>query len=779
MKSLLYREDENNMTTKRTFFSLRKLTIGLIPVTFAVLATVHTKHVRADAQDELVVANVIKEEAQPTETPSNDETTNETNVESNTEPTEGSTSVENISVSTPKTETLSEPSEETDTTSNLANTPNSPKVETKSESSEGTAKEDVIDWNKVIYEVGDDKNVAITDYTYEEADLEKEWTVLLPNTYDFIQKGIIDENHIATISSDAMTKIVIDRSTYIPGTNKIADKITIKVSENGDSKLKISDRGLSFKNEQYEFVKNLSQLDLSNLNTEEITDIRSMFEGSNLEKIDLSGWNTSNAESSFRAFAFSEKLTHLDISGWSDEGPGDISYILNGLTNLRYLNISNWNWIRVFIEIEDRNVLKTSPNLEVLMAENFKNLTWPAYYNLGNNTSWIDLSTRKIPQWILDPKNVPPIEEVDEHEKYYYDIMRNYFAFQSNHPLIIIAPDDFGNRSAWSDDSNPDLKRPTEINLNVNFVAEGTSEAVKVDLENFMFPSIDDLNNTIDQKIRAAVGEKVDLTKYDFTYEIPVTDAEIEKDHATLIRKLIGTYQVKLIHKIAQSTESKTVKRTINVITPNDCIKEITQEAVFTRNVSTDLVTEQSTYTDFVSQDGNTLATLEEYIPVAIPGYTPSIPKIDTLEVTADSTPEDITITYKKVENNTSIDENKLTPTPSKETPTTNPVSDTTPTNTIETTEEKLTMSDDNNQPETETKTSEEKLIVKQNKQSKTKVNKISHLVNKVGQKQSKPTETKANLPQTGEKQTALFVGLSVLLASLGLFTASKKKTEE
>ena len=730
-------------------------------------------------QEEPAVANVIKEEAPPTETPSNGETTNETNVESNTEPTEASTSVENISVSTPTTETLSESTEETDTTSNLAATPNSSKVVTTSETSEATAKEDVIDWNKVIYEVGKDMNVAIADYTYEAADLEKEWTVLLPNTYDFIQKGIIDENHIATISSDAMRKIVLDRSTYIPGTNKIADKIAIKVSENGDSKLKISDRDLYFGNEQYEFIKNLAQLDLSNLDTEEITDIRSMFEGSNLEKLDLSGWNTSNAVSSFRAFAYSKKLTHLDISNWSDEGPGDISYMLNGLTNLRYLNISNWNWIRVFIEIEDRNVLKTSPNLEVLMAENFKNLTWPAYYNLGYNTSWIDLRTRKTPEWILDPKSVPPIEEVEEHVKYYYDIMRNYFAFQSNHPLIIISSDDFGDQSAWSDDSNPDLKRPTEINLNVNFVAEGSTEAMKADLENFMFPSIDDLNATIDQKIRAAVGQKVDLNKYDLTYEIPVTDAEIEKDPATLIRKLTGTYQVKLTHKIAQSTESKTVKRTINVITPNDGIKEITQEAVFTRNVSTDLVTEQSTYTDFVSQDGSTSAILPEYIPAAIPGYTPSIPKVDTLEVTADSTPEDITITYKKVENNTSTAENKPAPAPSEETSTTDPVSDTSPTNPTVTTEEKLTMADDNNQPETETKTSEEKLVVKQSKQSKTKVNKISHLVNKVVQKRPKPTETKATLPQTGEKRTALFVGLSVLLASLGLFTASKKKTEE
>lgn len=765
MKSLLYREDENNMTTKRTFFSLRKLTIGLIPVTFAVLATVHTKHVRADAQDELVVANVIKEEAQPTETPSNDETTNETNVESNTEPTEASTSVENISVSTSTTETLSEPSEETDTTSNLATTPNSSKVGTTSETSEAIAKEDVIDWNKVIYEVGEDMNVAITDYTYEAADLEKEWTVLLPNTYDFIQKGIIDENHIATISSDAMRKIVLDRSTYIPGTNKIADKIAIKVSENGDSKLKISDRDLYFGNEQYEFIKNLAQLDLSNLDTEEITDIRSMFEGSNLEKLDLSGWNTSNAVSSFRAFAYSKKLTHLDISNWSDEGPGDISYMLNGLTNLRYLNISNWNWNRIFIEIEDRNVLQTSPNLEVLMAENFKNLTWPIYY--------------KVFLWFFDPKNVPPIEEVDEHGKYYYNIMRNYFAFQSNHPLIIIAPDDFGDRSAWSDDSNPELKRPTEINLKVNFVAEGTSEAMKADLENFMFPSIDDLNNTIDQKIRAAVGEKVDLTKYDLTYEIPVSDAEIEKDPATLIRKLTGTYQVKLTHKFAQSTESKTVKRTITVITPNKSTKEIIQEAVFTRNVSKDLVTEQSTFTNFVSQDGHTLSVLPEYIPATIPGYTPSIPKVDALEVTGDSTPEDVTITYKKVETNTSIDENKPAPTPTDETPTTEPTSDTTTTETTETTEEKLTISDDNNEPETETKTSEEKLVVKQNKQSKAKVNKISQLANKVRQNQTKSTETKATLPQTGKKQTALFVGLSVLLASLGLFTASKKKTEE
>lgn len=55
----------------------------------------------------------------------------------------------------------------------------------------------------------------------------------------------------------------------------------------------------------------------------------------------------------------------------------------------------------------------------------------------------------------------------------------------------------------------------------------------------------------------------------------------------------------------------------------------------------------------------------------------------------------------------------------------------------------------------------------------------FSQLVNKVSQKQSKSTETKATLPQTGEKRIALFVGLSVLLASLGLFTASKKKAKE
>lgn len=55
----------------------------------------------------------------------------------------------------------------------------------------------------------------------------------------------------------------------------------------------------------------------------------------------------------------------------------------------------------------------------------------------------------------------------------------------------------------------------------------------------------------------------------------------------------------------------------------------------------------------------------------------------------------------------------------------------------------------------------------------------FSQLVNKVSQKQSKSTETKATLPQTAEKRIALFVGLSVLLASLGLFTASKKKAKE
>lgn len=257
------------MTKQTNRFSLRKLTIGLVPVTFVVLA-MNIKHVHAD---ELPNEAAVTEVSQPGAPPSEPVEVAEATTPETTEPVEVASDVETTPVDQPVVSEVTP-----DSSANVEATPET--IEPTSTQSDPTPVEtvnnasstdkaklakpatapvpqanqaapavvDVIDWNKVIYNVGDDLNVEITDYTYEKEDLDKEWTVLLPNTYDFVEKGIIDKDHIATISSDTLRKIVLDRSGVIPGVTPytLSKDITIKVSENGDGKLKVTGEYVNF-----------------------------------------------------------------------------------------------------------------------------------------------------------------------------------------------------------------------------------------------------------------------------------------------------------------------------------------------------------------------------------------------------------------------------------------------------------------------------------------------------------------------------------------------------
>ena len=88
----------------------------------------------------------------------------------------------------------------------------------------------------------------------------------------------------------------------------------------------------------------LTSLDISGWNTSNVTRMDYMFRGcSSLTMLDLSNWNTSNVTNMFGMFEFCSGLTTLELSGWNTGNVIDMSHMFRNCQKLTSLNISNWN----------------------------------------------------------------------------------------------------------------------------------------------------------------------------------------------------------------------------------------------------------------------------------------------------------------------------------------------------------------------------------------------------------------------------------------------------
>ena len=92
----------------------------------------------------------------------------------------------------------------------------------------------------------------------------------------------------------------------------------------------------------------LASLNLSGWNTANVTNMSDMFsECYNLTPLDLSGWNTTNVTDMRDMFFGCDKLSSLDLSGWNTANVTDMSGMFHECTNLTSLDISSWNTANV------------------------------------------------------------------------------------------------------------------------------------------------------------------------------------------------------------------------------------------------------------------------------------------------------------------------------------------------------------------------------------------------------------------------------------------------
>lgn len=89
---------------------------------------------------------------------------------------------------------------------------------------------------------------------------------------------------------------------------------------------------------------NLTQIDLSNFDTSQITDMCFMFHNcERLKEIDLNNFSTSNVTDMSSMFEYCKALAQLDLSNFNTSRVVNMCNMFSGCSNLTMLNLSNFN----------------------------------------------------------------------------------------------------------------------------------------------------------------------------------------------------------------------------------------------------------------------------------------------------------------------------------------------------------------------------------------------------------------------------------------------------
>ncbi|MCZ3622340.1 MucBP domain-containing protein [Lactobacillus mulieris] len=168
-----------------------------------------------------------------------------------------------------------------------------------------------------------------------------------------------------------------------------------------------------------------------------------------------------------------------------------------------------------------------------------------------------------------------------------------------------------------------------EVTVDVPTTFNGTSDQ-KVGTD--VTDGVEKITDYLKQK-GYSVPDKIDIpTSFDHSQN---NDSKTD-DHSQVINITVD-------HTYSSSTETKTITRTIKVITPDGKTTETKQTVTYSRTVTTDNVTGESTPSDWTTTD-----KWNGYTVPIIAGYTPSQTDIEEKTPSVDDKNETITITYVK-----------------------------------------------------------------------------------------------------------------------------------
>ena len=146
-------------------------------------------------------------------------------------------------------------------------------------------------------------------------------------------------------------------------------------------------------------MSNLTTLNLSSFDTSQVTNMHDMFSGtSNLTSHDLSNFDTSKVTNMARMFSGMRNLTTLNLSSFNTANVTDMSAMFAGLPNLATLDLSSFDTSNV---TDMSGMFYEASNLSVLNLSNFNTSKVTdmeaMFYNMVNLTL-LDLSSFNTPE---------------------------------------------------------------------------------------------------------------------------------------------------------------------------------------------------------------------------------------------------------------------------------------------------------------------------------------------------------------------------------------------
>ena len=172
-----------------------------------------------------------------------------------------------------------------------------------------------------------------------------------------------------------------------------ADKTAYYYAETEKVYLNTDSIGMFHREDYEEKIKDILELDFSNLDTSQVTNMGSMFYGMrSLTALDLSNFDTSKVTDMQYMFSGMSSLTTFNLSSFDTSKVTDMQYMFSGMSNLTSLNLSNFNTSNV---TNMDSMFSGMSNLTSLNLSNFdtSNVTDMDYmfYDMYNLTT-LDLS---------------------------------------------------------------------------------------------------------------------------------------------------------------------------------------------------------------------------------------------------------------------------------------------------------------------------------------------------------------------------------------------------
>ena len=255
-------------------------------------------------------------------------------------------------------------------------------------------------------------------------------------------------------------------------------------------------------------IKNILEIDLSNFDTSEVTNMSNMFYGmSNLTTLNVSHFNTSKVTDMSLMFHDVRNLTSLNLSNFDTSKVTDMHNMFYGMSNLTTLNLSNFDTSKVtsmglmFYGMSNVTALDLS-NFDTSKVTNMGNM----FSSMTNLTS-LNLSsfnTSEVTNMGFMFYGIPNLNSLDLSNFDTSKTTKMSFMFYGMRNLTALNLSSF-NTSQVTDMSGMfyDMPSLTSLNLShfdtskvtdMHFMFRDTSSLASLDLSNFDTSKVTDMN---------------------------------------------------------------------------------------------------------------------------------------------------------------------------------------------------------------------------------------------------------------------------------------------